>query len=139
MCPRLRITRTTGDFIGRYLAQASPTVEAVMYEKGEDAGGGGDQVSGEPRRDYPIREGDFLKQLGGFDIYRSPSLIMAVVAVETEKGKRDIRFYRWQLRRSAQSGEELWKVDLARFSVGRFDFKDIAAKVERLKQQFLQP
>jgi hypothetical protein len=32
----------------------------------------------------------------------------------------------------------MWKVDLARFSVGRFDFEDIAAKVERLKQQFLQ-
>jgi len=94
-------------------------------------------MSVEPRKDYPIREGGFLKQLGGFDIYRSPNLIMAVVAVETERGMRDVRFYRWQLRKSAQSGEELWKVDLARFSVGRFDFKDIGAKVERLKQQFL--
>jgi len=95
-------------------------------------------VSEEPRKDYPIREGGFLKQLGGFDIYRSPNLIMAVVAVETGRGTRDIRFYRWQLRKDAQSGEEAWKVDLARFSVSRFDFKDITAKVERLKQQFLQ-
>lgn len=95
-------------------------------------------MSEEPRRDYPIREGGFLKQLGGFDIYRSSSLIMAVVAVETGQGARDIRFYRWQLRKSAQSGEEAWKVDLARFSVGRFDFKDVTAKVERLKQHFLK-
>lgn len=95
-------------------------------------------MSEEPRRDYPIREGGFLKQLGGFDLYRSPNLIMAVVAVETERGTRDIRFYRWQLRKSTQSGEEAWKVDLARFSLSRFDFKDVAAKVERLKEQFLQ-
>jgi hypothetical protein len=60
---------------------------------------------------------------------------MAIVAVESERGTRDIRFYRWQLRKDARSGEEAWKVDLARFSVGRFDFKDIAAKVERLNQQ----
>jgi len=93
-------------------------------------------LSEELRKDYPIREGGFLKQLGGFDIYRSPNLIMAVVAVETERGARDIRFYRWQLRKDAQSGKEAWKVDLARFSVRRFDFKDIASKVERLKQQF---
>jgi hypothetical protein len=96
-------------------------------------------VSEEPRKDYPIREGGFLKQLGGFDIYRSSSLIMAVVAVETGQGARDIRFYRWQLRKNAQLGEEAWKVDLARFSVGRFDFNDIAAKVDRLRQQFLKP
>ena len=92
-------------------------------------------MSEEFRRDYPIREGGFLKQLGGFDIYRSPNLIMAIVAVESDRGTRDIRFYRWQLRKDAQSGQETWKVDLARFSVGRFDFKDIAAKVERLNQQ----
>jgi len=94
-------------------------------------------LSEEFRKDYPIREGGFLKQLGGFDIYRSPNLIMAVVAVETEKRARDVRFYRWQLRKDVESGEEGWKVDLARFSVRRFDFKDIAGKVERLKQQFL--
>jgi len=60
---------------------------------------------------------------------------MAIVAVESERGTRDIRFYRWQLRKDAQSGQEAWKVDLARFSVGQFDFKYIAAKVERLNQQ----
>jgi hypothetical protein len=109
-----------------------------MYEKEQDARVGRDQLSEEPRKDYPMREGGFLKQLGGFDIYRSPNLIMAIVAVETENGKRDIRFYRWASRKNAQSGEESWKVDLARFSVGRFDFKEIAAKVERLKQLFLQ-
>jgi len=98
--------------------------------------GGCEEVSEEPRKDYPIREGGFLRQLGGFDIYRSPNLIMAIVAVETQNGARDIRFYRWQLREDKQSGEEAWKVDLARFSVRRFDFKDIAAKVERLKQLF---
>ena len=89
------------------------------------------------RTDYPIREGGFLKQLGGFDIYRSQTLIMAVVAVESERGARDIRFYRWQLRRDAKSEQDSWKVDLARFSVNRFDFKDIAARVEQLKRQFL--
>ena len=93
-------------------------------------------MSEEFRKDYPIREGGFLKQLGGFDIYRSPNLIMAIVAVEAERGTRDIRFYRWRLRKDAQSGQEAWKVDLARFSVGRFDFKDIAAKVERLNHRF---
>ena len=93
-------------------------------------------MSEELRKDYPIREGGFLKQLGGFDIYRSPNLIMAIVAVETQNGTRDIRFYRWQLRKDKQSGEEAWKVDLARFSVRRFDFKEIAAKAERLKQLF---
>jgi len=93
-------------------------------------------VSQEFRKDYPIREGGFLKQLGGFDIYRSPNLIMAIVAVETQGGVRDIRFYRWQLRKSKESGEEAWKVDLARFSVRWFDFSQIAAKVERLKQLF---
>ncbi len=89
------------------------------------------------RMDYPIREGGFLKQLGGFDIYRSQNLIMAVVAVETGRGARDIRFYRWQLRRDTKLGQDTWKVDLARFSVSRFDFKDIATRVEQLKQQFL--
>jgi hypothetical protein len=93
-------------------------------------------MSEEIRKDYPIREGGFLKQLGGFDIYRSPSLIMAIVAVEGQNGVRDIRFYRWQLRTDKQSGEETWKVDLARFSVRRFDFKEIAMKVERLKETF---
>ena len=93
-------------------------------------------MSEEPRRDYPIREGGFLKQLGGFDIYRSPNLIMAIVAVENPGGARDTRFYRWRRREGGPSGEGAWKVDLARFSVRRFDFKDIAAKVERLKQQF---
>lgn len=88
------------------------------------------------RKDYPIREGGFLKQLGGFDIYRSPNLIMAIVAVETQSGVGDIRFYRWQLRKDKQSGEEAWKVDLARFSVRRFDFNEVAAKVERLRQLF---
>jgi hypothetical protein len=107
------------------------TVTSVVIEKGGDL-----QLSEEFRRDYPIREGGFLKQLGGFDIYRSSNLIMAIVAVEAERGTRDIRFYRWQLRRDARSGQEAWKVDLARFSVGRFDFKDIAAKVERLNRQF---
>jgi len=68
-------------------------------------------MSEEPIKDYPIREGGFLKQLGGFDIYRSPKLIMAVVTVESERGTRDIRFYRWQLRKSTQSGEEAWKVE----------------------------
>ena len=92
-------------------------------------------MSEEFRRDYPIREGEFLKQLGGFDIYRSPNLIMAIVAVESEMGTRDIRFYRWQLRKDAESGQEAWEVDLARFNVEQFDFKDIAAKVERLNQQ----
>jgi hypothetical protein len=100
--------------------------------------GSGDvkELSEEFRKDYPIREGGFLKPLGGFDIYRSPNLIMAIVAVETQNGARDIRFYRWQLRKGKQSGEEAWKVDLARFSVGRFDFKAIAEKVERLRQLF---
>ena len=96
------------------------------------------EMSEDPRNDYPIRENGFLKQLGGFDVYRSPRLIMAIVAVETEQGKRDIRFYRWQLRKGTQSGEESWKVDLARFSVSRFDFRDIAEKVVLLKEKFLQ-
>jgi hypothetical protein len=92
-------------------------------------------MSEEFRTDYPLREGGFLKPLGGFDIYRSPNLIMAIVAVESKQERRDIRFYRWQLR-TGPSGQEAWKVDLARFSVRRFDFNDIAEKVEHLRTKF---
>jgi hypothetical protein len=84
------------------------------------------------RERYPVSEG--LEVLDGFDLYRSSNLIMALVVVRSERGK-DLRFYRWQKRRKRDTGEENWKVDLARFSVLRWDWDEIAQKVKDLKQK----
>ncbi len=75
---------------------------------------------------YPVSEG--LEVIDGFDLYRSSNLIMALVVVKSERGK-DLRFYRWQNRKGS------WKVDLARFSVLRWNFDEIASKVKELKEK----
>ena len=76
---------------------------------------------------YPVS--DTFKVLEGFDILRTENLIVAVVAVESDKGK-DVRLYRWQKR-----GEE-WKVDLCRMSIVRWNFTDIYNIVSEFKQKY---
>lgn len=80
---------------------------------------------------YPVS--DNFKVLGGYDIYRSAKLIVAIVAVESSFGK-DVRLYRWQMRETKASGPG-WKVDLARMSVARWDWSAIAKNVMELKQR----
>ena len=77
--------------------------------------------------DYPVS--DTFKVLEGFDILRTENLIVAVVAVESDKGK-DVRLYRWQKR-----GDE-WKVDLCRMSIVRWNFTDIYNIVSEFKQKY---
>jgi hypothetical protein len=81
---------------------------------------------------YPVSES--FKVLRGYDIYRSPKLIVAIVVVQSQFGK-DIRLYRWQ-KRTSKTGESTWKVDLARMSVARWDWNKVAQKVIQLKQEF---
>ena len=76
---------------------------------------------------YPVSE--TFKVLEGFDILRTENLIVAIVAVESDKG-RDVRLYRWQKR-----GEE-WKVDLCRMSIVRWNFTDIYNIVSEFKQKY---
>ena len=78
-------------------------------------------------KDYPVS--DTFKVLEGFDILRTENLIVAVVAVESDKGK-DVRLYRWQKR-----GDE-WKVDLCRMSIVRWNFTDIYNIVSEFKQKY---
>ena len=64
--------------------------------------------------EYPLSSS--YKLIEGYDVYRSSKLIMAFVVVEGDFG-RDIRFYRWQKKKDS------WKVDLARFSVKRWEWE----------------
>ncbi|HET7404582.1 MAG TPA: hypothetical protein VFJ63_00525 [Candidatus Bathyarchaeia archaeon] len=66
---------------------------------------------------YPVSES--FKVVEGFDIYRSDNLIIALVVVESDRGK-DLRMYRWQKRK------DQWKVDLCRMSVTRWNWSKIA-------------
>lgn len=77
--------------------------------------------------DYPVSES--YKVLEGYDIYRSPQLIVALVVVESGFG-RDIRMYRWQKRGDA------WKVDLCRMSVASWQWDTISAKAKELKEKY---
>ena len=77
--------------------------------------------------DYPVS--DTFKVLEGHDILRTDNLIIALVVVESDKGK-DIRLYRWQKR-----GEE-WKVDLCRMSVLRWNFVDIYNKMMGFRNKY---
>ena len=54
---------------------------------------------------------------------------MAFVVVEGDFG-RDIRFYRWQKKNDA------WKVDLARFSVKRWEREKIFERVKEMKEKY---
>lgn len=80
---------------------------------------------------YPVSEN--FRVLEGYDIYRSSKLIVAIVAVESKFGK-DIRLYRWQERESVDN-KAVWKVDLARMSVARWDWSKLASKVEEMKHK----
>ncbi len=66
---------------------------------------------------YPVSES--FKVVEGFDIYRSDNLIIALVVVESDRGK-DLRLYRWQKRK------DQWKVDLCRMSVAHWNWTQIA-------------
>ena len=57
---------------------------------------------------YPVL--DMYKVLEGYDILRTENLIVAIVVVESEKGK-DVRLYRWY------NKDDQWKVDLCRMSM----------------------
>ncbi len=77
--------------------------------------------------EYPLSSS--FKLIEGYDVYRSSKLIMAFVVVEGDFGK-DIRFYRWQKKKDA------WKVDLARFSVRRWEWEKIFEKVKEMKEKY---
>lgn len=66
---------------------------------------------------YPVSE--TFKVVEGYDIYRSDNLIIAMVVVESDRGK-DLRLYRWMKRK------DQWKVDLCRMSVARWKWPEIA-------------
>ena len=72
---------------------------------------------------YPVSES--FKVVEGFDIYRSDNLIIALVVVESDRGK-DLRMYRWQKRK------DQWKVDLCRMSVTRWNWAKIAETANSL-------
>lgn len=76
---------------------------------------------------YPVSES--FKVLEGFDILRTEKLIVAIVAVKTDRGN-DVRLYRWQKR-----GED-WKVDLCRMSIAKWNFTDIYNIVSEFKQKY---
>ena len=75
---------------------------------------------------YPVSE--TFKVVEGFDIYRSDNLIIALVVVESDRGK-DLRMYRWQKRK------DQWKVDLCRMSVTRWNWSKIAETANRLVEK----
>ena len=69
---------------------------------------------------YPVSES--FQVLEGFDVYRSSTLIVSFVVVQSDKGKQ-LRLYRWQNRKGS------WKVDLCRMSVERWNWSEISAKI----------
>jgi hypothetical protein len=75
---------------------------------------------------YPVSE--TFKVVEGFDIYRSDNLIIALVVVESDRGK-DLRMYRWQKRK------DQWKVDLCRMSVARWNWTKIAETAGNLVEK----
>lgn len=81
---------------------------------------------------YPVA--DVYTPLGGIDIQRTSSRITALVAVEDERGGRDIRFYSWQRRGKDDHGE--WKVDLARLSTQHWNFGQISRQAKGLAKKY---
>jgi len=76
---------------------------------------------------YPVSH--MYKVLDGYDILRTDNLIVAIVAVESEKGK-DVRLYRWHKK------DDQWKVDLCRISMVNWNFTDIYNKVQESKTKY---
>jgi hypothetical protein len=83
----------------------------------------------EPAEYYKPYIDDHYTVLGGFDIAKSKSIWIALVAVDGGRGK-DIRFYKWVSR------SDTWKVDLARMSCAYWDWDGISEKVQILKKKF---
>ena len=68
-------------------------------------------MQGGLREKYPVHR--TLDVLDGFDIYRSTKLIIAIVVIDSEFGKK-IKLYRWQKRydknpKSPTYGNNVWK------------------------------
>lgn len=80
---------------------------------------------GEAPGAYPL--GEYYKVIEGFDIHKSNKVWEAVVVVEDQQGRKQMRLYKWIMR-----GDK-WKVDLARFSVGFWDLDLVTQKVKDLK------
>jgi hypothetical protein len=76
---------------------------------------------------YPVSQ--TYTVLDGYDIYRSSNLIVALVVVQSQFGK-DLRLYRWMKRK------DLWKVDLCRMGVGRWNWAEIAAKASEFIDKY---
>ena len=93
---------------------------------------------------YPVAE--VFTPLDGFDIKRTPRRIIALVAVEEEKGGRDLRLYSWVKRPNKNytgpqdSGntapEYVWKVDYARMSTTDWNFREIATQAKKLAAKY---
>ncbi|MBI3413522.1 MAG: hypothetical protein HY051_05610 [Candidatus Aenigmarchaeota archaeon] len=90
---------------------------------------------------YPVAA--IYTPLDGFDIHRTKRRITALVAVEDQKGGRDLRLYTWQWRKSklneagqANEPEYRWKVDLARQSVTGWDFRELATQARKLAAKY---
>ena len=79
------------------------------------------------REKYPVHI--TLDVLDGFDIYRSKSLIIAIVVVESEWNKK-IKLYRWH-----KKGNE-WKIDLCRMSVLDWNFTEIQNKILEFDKKY---
>ena len=90
------------------------------------------------REKYPVHI--TLDVLDGFDIYRSTKLIIAIVVIDSEFGKK-IKLYRWQKRydknpKSPTYGNNVWKVDLCRMSVLDWNFTEIENKILEFEQKY---
>ncbi len=94
---------------------------------------------------YPVAE--VYTPLGGFDIKRTPTRIIALVAVEEKRGGRDLRFYSWIRRPNKDYGgshdgdkfnvpEYVWKVDYARMSTAGWNFREISAQARKLATKY---
>ena len=72
---------------------------------------------------------EYAKRLGGFDIYKSGKLWMALVVTEdTTRNQKSVKWFRWQIRK----GE--WKNTLCNMKVDYLDFDEIIRKIDLLKE-----
>jgi len=76
---------------------------------------------------YPVS--DMYTVLDGYDIKRSSNAIVALVVVDAG-GKKDLRLYHWRHRNGS------WKVDLARSSVIKWNWKEISEKAHEFKIKY---
>jgi hypothetical protein len=90
--------------------------------------------------DYPVSPS--FKVLEGYDVYKSVNLWIALLAVDSDRGK-DIRLYRWQKRtkekkteEGKEESEDVWKVDLCRMSVRQWDWPMLSNKVNEFRSKY---